>query len=98
MFGGHFYEYIPFRIQIVTAFVLFILCVQISITGIISNSIYDSLSDKILETETKELALSSIVNTSSLQCDLLSTFDADTVAASICQSMSLGPTGLNCTW
>ena len=96
-FGNNFLNYIPFRVQIVTAFVLFVLIIQVSITGIVSQSIYDSISDKINETETKESALLNIQNMSSLQCDLLSTFDPETVAASVCESMASGPPDLNCS-
>ena len=96
-FGNNFLNYIPFRVQIVTVFVLFVLIIQVSITGIVSQSIYDSVSDRINETETKESALSNIQSMSSFQCDLLETFDPETVASSVCDSMASGPPDLNCS-
>jgi len=96
-FGGHFREYIPFRVQVVAAFVFFVLCIQITITGLLSKSIYDTLSKEMTSTENKELALSTISSTSSQQCELLSQFDSSAVATSICTNLKSGPADLNCT-
>lgn len=51
----------------------------------------------MVETENKENMLSTIIDMTTSQCELLNQWNASVVASGICSQLALGPTDLNCT-